>query len=220
MSTIVAPSLLAANINNLKQEIDICVPFCPYLHIDIMDGKFVPAKTWDPSFVRKVSSFCPASMVKDVHLMVEDPLSCIPAYAGSGASSITFHYESCSSQSQIEEALSLIHSFNIKAGISIKPNTPVSVLLPFLDKVDLILVMSVEPGKGGQKFMPSALEKLSYLSKVRKEEGYSYLLEVDGGINGETGKLAVAAGADILVAGSYLFGHDDFQNRAKGLSSL
>ncbi len=220
MSTIVAPSLLAANIDNLKQEIDMCVPSCLYLHIDIMDGKFVPAKTWDPSFVRRVSSLCPSSMVKDVHLMVEDPLSCIPAFAEAGASLITFHYEACSSEAQIEEALSLIHSFNIKAGISIKPNTPASVLFPYLGKADLILAMSVEPGKGGQKFMSSSLEKLSYLSKIREEGGHFYLLEVDGGINEETGKLAVASGADILVAGSYLFGHDDFQSRAKGLASL
>lgn len=213
MSTIIAPSLLAADSKKMEQEIRLACSCCQYLHIDIMDGKFVPAKTWDASFVSDISPFCPSSVVKDVHLMVEDPVSCIPSFAFSGGDSITFHYEACFGSKQIHEAIALIHSLGKKAGISIKPATSPSVLLPYLADLDLILVMSVEPGKGGQKFIPDSLEKLSFLSSARNENNYSYLLEVDGGINEETGRLCVESGADILVAGSYLFNHDDFKQR-------
>ncbi len=220
MNTFVAPSLLAANPKSIPQEVALACSCCPYLHIDIMDGKFVPAKTWDPPFVKEISAYCTPSLVKDVHLMVEDPLSHIPSFIEAGADLVTFHYEACADGKMVKDAISLIHSFNKKAGVSIKPMTSPSVLIPYLKDLDLVLVMSVEPGKGGQKFMPSSLDKLSELSKIREDGHYSYLLEVDGGINKETGKLCVERGADVLVAGSYLFGHDDFKERVKGLEEL
>lgn len=196
----VAPSILSANFNNLIEEIK-SVDNAKYLHIDVMDGKFVPNITIGPlvmkNFKKEINN-----MVMDVHLMIADPVKYAPEFAKAGADIITFHYEAVKFA---EPAIEEIKKLGVKVGISIKPLTDINVLDDLLDKVDLVLIMSVEPGFGGQEFIPSALDKIRYLSKKKEEKGYNYLIEVDGGINKETAKLCASAGVDILVAGSYIF---------------
>ena len=196
----VAPSILSANFNNLIEEIK-SVDNAKYLHIDVMDGKFVPNITIGPlvmkNFKKEINN-----MVMDVHLMIADPVKYAHEFAKAGADIITFHYEAVKFA---EPAIEEIKKLGVKVGISIKPLTDINVLDDLLDKVDLVLIMSVEPGFGGQEFIPSALDKIRYLSKKKEEKGYNYLIEVDGGINKETAKLCAEAGVDILVAGSYIF---------------
>jgi len=196
---IVAPSILSANFAYLLQEVQEVYSYgAQYLHIDVMDGHFVPNITLGPTVFKHLRPHIP--MVFDVHLMITNPQKYIKDFVQAGADVITFHFEAVSN---IKEVIELIKSYNIKAGLSIKPHTDVRVLEPYLGDLDLILVMSVEPGFGGQKFMPIALDKIRYL-KTRQQE-FRYLIEVDGGINQETGKMCVEAGADILVAGNYIF---------------
>ncbi|MBP5551132.1 MAG: ribulose-phosphate 3-epimerase [Bacilli bacterium] len=196
----VAPSILSANFNNLIEEIK-SVDNAKYLHIDVMDGKFVPNITIGPlvmkNFKKEINN-----MVMDVHLMIADPVKYAPDFVKAGADIITFHYEAVKFA---EPAIDAIRELGVKVGISIKPLTDINVLDDLLDKVDLILIMSVEPGFGGQAFIPSALDKIKYLADKRKQNGYNYLIEVDGGINKETAKQCIEAGVDILVAGSYIF---------------
>ena len=196
----VAPSILSANFNNLIEEIK-SVDNAKYLHIDVMDGKFVPNITIGPlvmkNFKKEINN-----MVMDVHLMIADPVKYAPDFVKAGADIITFHYEAVKFA---EPAIEAIRELGVKVGISIKPLTDINVLDDLLDKVDLILIMSVEPGFGGQAFIPSALDKIKYLADKRKQKGYNYLIEVDGGINKETAKQCIEAGVDILVAGSYIF---------------
>ena len=156
-------------------------------------------------------------MVNDVHIMIAEPKKYAPEFIKSGASYLTFHYEACKDDKEVQEVIDLIHQCGGKAGLSIKPNTDVKVCDSFLKNLDLVLVMSVEPGFGGQSFIHSALEKIAYLRKAADENGYKYLVEVDGGINEETGRLCKEAGVDVLVAGSYLFGHYDIKERIEGL---
>ncbi|HPT89829.1 MAG TPA: ribulose-phosphate 3-epimerase [Bacilli bacterium] len=196
---IVAPSILSANFAYLLQEVQEVYSYgAQYLHIDVMDGHFVPNITLGPTVFKHLRPHIP--MVFDVHLMITNPQKYIKDFVQAGADVITFHFEAVSN---IKEVIELIKSYNIKVGLSIKPHTDVRVLEPYLGDLDLILVMSVEPGFGGQKFMPIALDKIRYL-KTRQQE-FRYLIEVDGGINQETGKMCVEAGADILVAGNYIF---------------
>lgn len=196
---IVAPSILSANFAYLLQEVQEVYSYgAQYLHIDVMDGHFVPNITLGPTVFKHLRPHIP--MVFDVHLMITNPQKYIKDFVQAGADVITFHFEAVSN---IKEVIELIKSYNIKVGLSIKPHTDVRVLEPYLGNLDLILVMSVEPGFGGQKFMPIALDKIRYL-KTRQQE-FRYLIEVDGGINQETGKMCVEAGADILVAGNYIF---------------
>lgn len=202
---IVAPSILSADFSILKNEID-SVSNAQYLHIDVMDGHFVPNITIGPVVLNSIKDI---SLVKDVHLMITDPIKYAPKFIDAGADIVTFHYEALNSDDEILSLIKLIKGKGCKAGISIKPNTSVKVLDQFLDKVDLILVMSVEPGFGGQNFMPSALSKIAYLKDKKLENGYEYLIEVDGGINNETAKDCAKSGVDILVAGTFIFKSDN-----------
>ena len=196
----VAPSILSANFNNLIEEIK-SVDNAKYLHIDVMDGKFVPNITIGPLVMKHFKDEI-HNMVMDVHLMIADPIKYAPDFKEAGADIITFHYEAVKFA---EPAIDAIRDLGVKVGISIKPLTDINVLDDLLDKVDLVLIMSVEPGFGGQTFIPSALDKIKYLADRRKEKGYNYLIEVDGGINKQTAKQCIEAGVDILVAGSYIF---------------
>ena len=196
----VAPSILSANFNNLIEEIK-SVDNAEYLHIDVMDGKFVPNITIGPLVMKHFKDEI-HNMVMDVHLMIADPIKYAPDFKEAGADIITFHYEAVKFA---EPSIESIRDLGVKVGISIKPLTDISVLDDLLDKVDLVLIMSVEPGFGGQAFIPSALDKIKYLADKRKEKGYNYLIEVDGGINKQTAKQCIEAGVDILVAGSYIF---------------
>lgn len=170
-----------------------------YLHLDIMDGKFVPNTTEGVGMLKKINNF---DFVFDTHLMVEDPINYIDKFYKAGSDIITFHYEA------VKDVLPLIrkiHSLGIKCGVSIKPATDPSVLLPYLKEIDQILIMSVEPGFGGQKFMESSLEKIKYFDDLRNNnEDYNYLIEVDGGINLDNAPLVRNAGCNVVVMGTAL----------------
>ena len=212
----IAPSILSADFNKLGDEIRLIEKLgAEYLHFDVMDGHFVPNISFGVPVLANIAHT--NKMVNDVHIMISEPLKYIEKFANAGADIITFHYEACKDDKEVQQVIDLIHQFKVKAGISIKPNTSVEVLSPFLKDVELVLVMSVEPGFGGQSFIPNALDKISFLKKNKDEKGFHYLIEVDGGINAETAKLCKEAGVEILVAGSYLFGHKDIKERMESL---
>lgn len=216
MKNYVAPSLLAANKNDLLNEIKKVESLgVEYLHWDIMDGIFVPNTSYSSEDVKKYSKV--HKMVNDVHIMVSDPKEVSKEFVDAGADLITFHIEAVNCPICASKIINYLHEHNVKAGISIKPKTKIKEILPLLDKIDVVLVMSVEPGKGGQKFMPMALRKIKKLRHIIDKNNYNCLIEVDGGINDITGQKCRKAGADILVAGSYLFNHDDIKERIDSL---
>jgi len=208
---IVSPSFLTADFSHLETEIR-SIRTAPWLHFDVMDGKFVPAVTYDAETVRRLRSV--SGQYFDVHLMIKNPERTAEAYARAGADSITFHQEATADPGSL---IRLIKELGKGCGISLKPASPVEALVPWLDQVDLVLVMSVEPGKGGQKFLPSALEKIRFFAAWREAHGLKYRIEVDGGINAETAPLVREAGVDVLVAGSFVFNRKD---REKAISEL
>ena len=208
----IAPSILAADFTKLGEEIALVESLgAEYLHFDVMDGHFVPNISFGVPVLSSISK-C-HQMINDVHIMISEPKKYIDKFADAGADIITFHYEACEDQDEVQDVIDMIHARGVRAGMSIKPNTPVEVVEPFLEDLELVLVMSVEPGFGGQSFIPEALDKIAYLRKMIDANGYLCLVEVDGGINEKTAKLCKDAGADILVAGSYLFGHEDIKER-------
>lgn len=212
--TFIAPSILSADFSKLGEEIKLVESLgAEFLHFDVMDGHFVPNISFGVPVLKSIAHT--HHMVNDVHIMISDPLKYAEKFIKSGADILTFHYEACQDAHEVHEVIHLIHELGAKAGLSIKPNTPVEVVDQFLNHLDLVLVMSVEPGFGGQTFIDSALGKISHLRKVIDERGLNCLIEVDGGINAETAKLCKEAGVDVLVAGSYLFGQKDIQERVK-----
>lgn len=210
----IVPSILSVKIEEYPkvikelENLDIS-----YLHLDIMDGKFVPNSTYDAEEVKNIRKM--TSMFLDTHLMIENPENYINSYINAGSDSITFHFEATTN---VKKVIKMIKDKNLKCGISIKPKTNVDVLLPYLSEIDMVLVMSVEPGFGGQKFMDSALNKIKQLANLRITNHYSYLIEVDGGINNETSKLCKNAGADIIVVGTYLMNSNDKKETIKELN--
>ena len=213
----VAPSILAANFNNLLDEVK-SVESADYLHIDVMDGHFVPNISLGACVYKGLKN--KVDLVFDVHLMIKDPRKYAMDFIKAGADILTFHYEALDTKDEINELIDFIHQNNTKVGISIKPNTKVEVLDPILEKLDLVLVMSVEPGFGGQSFIPNALDKISYLKNMKNKNGYNYEIEVDGGINKETSKLCVDAGVDVLVAGTYIYNNKDRKKLIKEMQNL
>ena len=209
----IAPSLLSADFACLKKEIDK-IKVAEWIHYDVMDGHFVPNISFGYSILKDVSKV--TDKYSDVHLMISDPFKYVDNFIASNASLIVFHYEAVE-ENEINKLIKHIKNNNIDVGIAIKPDTCQDVLKPFLSQLDLVLVMSVEPGFGGQTFNHSAIEKISKLAKLREENNYHYLIEVDGGINESTAKLCRQAGVDVLVAGSYVFNSDDY---TKAIESL
>ncbi|MBN2541216.1 MAG: ribulose-phosphate 3-epimerase [Bacilli bacterium] len=200
---ICSPSFLSCDFDRLESEIR-SVSNAKWLHFDVMDGKFVTNTTYDHTMLKQIQAY--SNQFFDCHLMIEKPSEFIQDYIESGAHSITFHIEA---QPNPKQLIQTLKDQNIKVGMSVKPNTDIATLDPYLPDLDLILVMSVEPGKGGQRFLPSALDKISYLNQKRMENGYRYLIEVDGGINLDTAKLVEDHGCDVIVVGSFLFNQDD-----------
>ncbi len=202
----ISPSILSADFSKLGEEVkNIEKAGANYIHIDVMDGSFVPNITIGSEVVKSIRPV--SALPFDVHLMINNPDSHVKAFADAGSDIITIHAEA---SIHLDRSLALIKSFGKKAGVSLVPSTHENVLDYVLDKLDLILVMTVNPGFGGQKFLDSQLRKIENIRKKIEKSGRQIDLEVDGGINPQTAKLAIQAGADVLVAGSYIFGSENY----------
>jgi ribulose-phosphate 3-epimerase len=218
MSKIIAPSLLAADFKNLELEIKrVSKAGAKWLHLDVMDGHFVPNISFGPVVLASIANV--SNLFLDVHLMITHPDKYADEFIKAGAQLITFHIEALKAD-QVLKLIKHIKSNKVKVGLAIKPETKVETILPYLKLIDLVLVMSVEPGFGGQKFMPLAVEKIKNLRAYIKKNKLKILIEVDGGINLETAKLCADAGVDVLVAGSFLFGAKDLSNKLKALGRI
>ena len=198
---VLAPSLLSADFSSLEKAIkQIEDNNGSVVHIDVMDGQFVPEITYGQPVVRSIRKL--TKLTFDVHLMVEHPENQIKTFAEAGADWITFHIEAAVHAHRI---IQQIHELGKKAGVSIVPSTPISAIKEILECADIILVMTVNPGYGGQKLIPSCLKKVSELKKLREENNYNYLISVDGGVNNDTLKSVIDAGSDVIVSGSSFF---------------
>lgn len=200
-SKILAPSLLSADFSSLADAVGLCErKGAGCIHIDVMDGHFVPQISYGQPLIKSIRKL--TRLPFDVHLMVDRPDDMIDSFAAAGADWITFHAEAAV---HIDRIISHIRSLGKKAGVSIVPSTPVSVIKEVLPLVDLVLVMTVNPGFGGQKFIPYCADKVKELDSIRKEKGLEYLVSVDGGINSQNAKVVLGLGADIVVSGSAFF---------------
>lgn len=210
--TIVAPSILSADFLHLGEAIRLVEESeAEWVHCDIMDGHFVPNISYGIPIVKAVRTA--TKKVVDCHLMIEHPELYVEAFAAAGADMITVHQEACV---HLDRQVAQIHDLGSKAGVALNPATPVETLVDILHAVDMVLIMSVNPGFGGQKFIPRALDKVRRLRALAPD----LLIQVDGGVNAETGEKLVAAGADVLVAGSYVFGAKEPREAIHSLYAL
>lgn len=201
----IAPSFLSADIWRVAEQVSgLEQAGCEYLHLDVMDGCFVPNISFGPPYIKSLRPH--SKMLFDVHLMVEEPERFLEDFAAAGADMITVHAEACR---HLHRVVQRIKSLGLKAGVAVNPATPTSLLKEILPELDLVLLMSVNPGFGGQSFIESSLSKLRRLAKLRAKKGLSFLIEIDGGATADNAAALCAAGADILVAGSAVFAKEN-----------
>lgn len=209
----ISPSVLASDFSKAGEELaSISEAGCNHVHLDVMDGHFVPDITFGPKFIKDLKKS--SDLIFDTHLMIEKPERMIPAFIDAGCDIITIHQEATN---HLDRCLSMIKNAGIDCGVAINPGTPVSSLEAVLDIVDYVLVMTVNPGWGGQKFIPSTLKKIQELSYRREEEGFSYQISVDGGINRDTIRLCYEKGVTLAVMGTAFFRETDKKSFVQGI---
>ena len=214
--TMVSPSLLAADFAHLSKDIDMLNRSeADWLHLDVMDGVFVPNISFGFPVLEAVAKICQKPL--DVHLMIVEPGKFTERVKALGAYMMNVHYEACT---HLHRTIQQIHDAGMKAGVTLNPHTPVSVLEEIIQDVDMVLLMTVNPGFGGQKFIEHSVEKVKKLKTLIQQSGSHALIEVDGGVNAQTGKRLVEAGTDVLVAGSYVFGAENPEERIHLLKNL
>ena len=206
----IAPSMLAANMAALGDDLSAVADAADYIHLDVMDGHFVPNLSFGPAIIAALRPLTDTPF--DVHLMIENPEQWVKDYADAGADIISVHAEA---SSHLDRLLGMIKDLGKKSGLAINPATPVDIVRHLLDKIDIMVVMSVNPGFGGQKYLPYANQKISHLKQMI--EARDILIEVDGGVDASNAKMAIDAGADILVAGSSIFKQDDYRQAIHAL---
>lgn len=203
-----APSILSADFMHLGEQLHTLEESgIRVLHIDVMDGAFVPSISFGMPVIQSIRRNC--SMLFDVHLMIQEPARYIKEFVEAGADSITVHVEACS---DIQKTIRVMDQYQVRKALSINPATGVDIVLPYLDQIDMVLVMGVEPGFGGQKLIPETLEKVQELAQLRKEKGLSYQIELDGGVNRDNLGMIIEKGTDIAVAGTAVFRGDIREN--------
>lgn len=216
MKNILSPSLLAADFSKIGQQLEqIEKGGAEYIHLDVMDGIFVPNISFGIPVIQSIRKN--TKLVFDVHLMITEPERYIEQFYNAGADIINFHVEATK---KVKETISKIKSLGAKAAITIKPNTPVSEIVPYLKDVDMVLIMTVEPGFGGQKLMPEKMEKIKELKKIREEQSLCFDIEIDGGVNLENAEEVLNTGVNVVVAGSAVFGAEDIEQRTKQFLTL
>jgi len=210
---LIAPSVLSADFGRLGDEVAaVTTAGADWIHVDVMDGHFVPPITIGPLVVRAIRAA--TELPLDVHLMVENPEPLLREFRDAGAASITVHVEACA---DVAEALRAVRATGARAGLSLNPPTPLARVKPFLGLIDVLLVMSVNPGWGGQPIVPGSMDRLAEARAMRRDASGEFLIEVDGGIKATNAREAVAAGADVLVAGSAVFGERDYTAAIRAL---